>query len=155
MKLYYPFFSMLLSSACLLSAGTNNTTDNFDFPILLDQTKTLSMNEHLSMLEMQKFQMGYDEIFWFNRDFEKVRHILLHLMDSVGKIAKYCESKEHGNEPDISQLINEVFPDLLMHSLQFANEFDVNLGVKYEERINSNIKKITAYRNAKALREKE
>lgn len=154
MKLYYTFFFLLLSSACLLSAGTSNTTDNFDPPILLDQTKTLSINERLSMLEMQKFQMEYDEAFWFNRDFEKVRHILLHLMDSVGKIAKYCESKEHGNEPDASQLINEVFPDLLMHSLQFANEFDIELGEKYEERINSNINNITAYRNAKALQNK-
>ena len=154
MRLHRSFFYLALS-ASLLSARVCSATDHFDPSILLDQTRTLSMNEQLSMLEMQKFQKEYDEVFWFNRDFEKVRHVLLHLMDSVGKIAKYCESKEHGNEPDVSQLINEVFPDLLMHALQFANEFNVELGPKYEDRINSNIKNITAYRNAKVLREKE
>jgi len=97
----------------------------------------------VSMLEMQKIQREYDEDFWFNRDFEKFRHVLLHLVDDVGKIAKYCETKEHGKEPDPSELINKVLPDLLMHTLQFSNAFEIDLGEKYEARINSNIRKIS------------
>ena len=53
----------------------------------------------------------------------------------TGKMATYCEAKEHGKEPDASQLVNEVLPDLLIHALQIANYYQVDLGQKYEERI--------------------
>jgi NTP pyrophosphatase (non-canonical NTP hydrolase) len=87
--------------------------------------------------EMQQFQREFDEEnFQINDGFEKIRHILLHLMKSTGKMASYCEVKEHGKtEPDPAELINEVLPDLLMHALQIANQYDVDLGAKYEERI--------------------
>lgn len=99
----------------------------------------------------QKFQTEYDDqYFEINQDFEKVRHILLHLMKTVGKAATYCEIKEHGKtEPDPSVLINEVTPDLLIHALQLANHFQINLGDKYSERIETIIKRIEAQRASK------
>ncbi|MES2345378.1 MAG: hypothetical protein V4494_05530 [Chlamydiota bacterium] len=132
MKFRYFFLFLIFSANCVLHAIEH---------VQLDPSKKLSVEERVSMLEMQKFQREYDEEFWFNRDFEKFRHVFLHLVDSVGKIAKYCETKEHGKEPDPTQLIDEVLPDLLMHTLQFANAFDIDLGEKYEERINANIKR--------------
>lgn len=85
----------------------------------------------------QLFQNEFDEKnFEINHDFEKLRHILLHLVKTTGKMATYCEVKEHGKiEPDSSKLIDEVVPDLLIHALQIANYYDVNLGKKYTERI--------------------
>jgi hypothetical protein len=85
----------------------------------------------------QLFQSEFDEgYFEINHDFEKLRHILLHLVKTTGKMATYCEVKEHGKiEPDQSQLVNEVLPDLLIHALQIANYYHVDLGEKYAERI--------------------
>lgn len=88
-------------------------------------------------LEIQKFQYEFDEeYFEINRDFEKLRHVLLHLMKSTGKIAAYCEAKEHKNkEASPISMIDEVLPDLLIHALQIANLYEVDLGEKYEKRI--------------------
>lgn len=87
--------------------------------------------------DAQQFQSAFDdEYFEINQDFEKLRHILLHLVKTTGKMANYCEVKEHGKvEPDSSQLVNEVLPDLLIHALQIANYYQVDLGAKYQERI--------------------
>jgi hypothetical protein len=96
-------------------------------------------------VDAQKNQLDYDsKYFEINNDFEKLRHILLHLMKSTGKLASYCEIKEHGKPADYTELTDEVLPDLYMHALQIANLFEVDLATKYEERIESNIKKITA-----------
>ncbi len=86
---------------------------------------------------LQAFQKNFDEkYFEINHDFEKLRHILLHLMKTVGKMAAYCEIKEHGRtEPDSSEMIDAVLPDLLIHALQIANHYNVDLGEKYKERI--------------------
>jgi hypothetical protein len=90
----------------------------------------------LDIREAQQFQREFDEKhFQLNHGFEKIRHILLHLAISTGKMASYCETKEHGKEPDPQQLLDEVLPDLLIHALQIANHYDVDLGAKYEERI--------------------
>ena len=65
-----------------------------------------------------------------------MRHILLHLVKTTGKMATYCEAAEHGRpEPGPSQVINEVLPDLLMHALQLANYYGIDLGEKYQERV--------------------
>jgi hypothetical protein len=110
---------------------------------------SLLCGDKVSTLDVQKNQMDYDsKYFEINNDFEKLRHILLHLMKSTGKLASYCEIKEHGKPADPTQLTDEVLPDLYMHALQIANLFEVDLGAKYEERVESNIKKITASRAA-------
>ena len=94
-------------------------------------------NDDIGCQELQLFQKKFDEkYFEINNGFEKLRHILLHLVKSVGKVATYCEIKEHGKiEPDASQLVDEVLPDLLIHALQIANYYNVDLDEKYAERI--------------------
>jgi NTP pyrophosphatase (non-canonical NTP hydrolase) len=91
----------------------------------------------MNTINAQKYQKEFDEkYFEINHDFEKLRHILLHLVKTTGKMANYCEVMEHGKvEPDPSQLVNEVLSDLLIHALQIANYYDVDLGEKYAERI--------------------
>lgn len=95
------------------------------------------MSEELTNLqEMQKFQKDFDEkYFEINRDFEKLRHVLLHLVKTTGKMATYCESMEHGKETSSSQVVDEVLPDLLIHAFQIANYYDVDISKKYDERI--------------------
>ena len=99
--------------------------------------------KNLNTHDLQLFQSEFDEQHWqINTGFEKLRHILLHLVKTTGKVALYCDVKEHGKvEPDPAQLINEVIPDLLMHALQIANLYDVDLGEKYAERIEQNRKR--------------
>ncbi len=89
------------------------------------------------LAEMQKAQSEFDEkYFEINGGFEKVRHVLLHLVKTTGKMATYCEAKEHGKEiPGPEQVINEVLPDLLIHALQLANYYGIDLEEKYGERI--------------------
>lgn len=86
--------------------------------------------------DLQKTQLEFDDqYFEINEGFEKTRHIFLHLAKTTGKMATYCEAMEHGKDTDSAILINEVLPDLLIHALQIANQYDVNLTEKYEERI--------------------
>ncbi len=85
---------------------------------------------------VQQVQKDFDnEYFEINEGFEKLRHTLLHLMKTTGKIATYCEAKEHGKEPDLSPLVNEALPDLLIYALQIANLTGIDLGEKYDERL--------------------
>lgn len=106
----------------------------FRLPPLASRKRKLSIiNTHDAQLFQDEFDEKYFEI---NQDFEKLRHILLHLVKTTGKMATYCEVKEHGKtEPDAKQLIDEVLPDLLIHALQIANYYQVDLGEKYKERI--------------------
>jgi hypothetical protein len=91
----------------------------------------------------QEFQADFDDRFFeINGGFEQVRHILLHLAKSTGKMATYCEAMEHGKKGDPSQIIDEVVPDLLMHALQLANLFRLDLSAKYEERVDFVIRRI-------------
>jgi|JI9StandDraft_1071089.scaffolds.fasta_scaffold10828_4 NTP pyrophosphatase (non-canonical NTP hydrolase) len=97
---------------------------------------SLGAEELINLQEGQRFQEKFDErYFEINSGFEKIRHILLHLVKSTGKVATYCEATEHGKEVDPLQVIDEVLPDLLIHALQIANYYEVDLGKKYEERI--------------------
>lgn len=94
-------------------------------------------DEKLDIQQAQQYQQEFDaKYFEINEGFEKVRHVLLHLVKSTGKMATYCEAKEHGHgEPDPSKVINEVLPDLFIHAMQLANYYQIDLGEKYEERI--------------------
>lgn len=99
----------------------------------------------LETASIQHFQQEFDaKYFEINSDFEKLRHILLHLVKTTGKMASYCECVEHGKiNQDESTLVNEVLPDLFIHALQIANYYEVNLGEKYQERIQYIIKRST------------
>ncbi len=100
-------------------------------PIFATQTEIVSIQD------AQQFQHEFDEQYWqINEGFEKLRHILLHLVKTSAKMANFCDIKEHGKvEPDPAQLINEVLPDLFLHALQIANFYDIDLGEKYIERM--------------------
>jgi NTP pyrophosphatase (non-canonical NTP hydrolase) len=98
----------------------------------------LASEELTNLQEMQKFQKDFDEeYFEINTGFEKLRHVLLHLVKTTGKMANYCEPMEHGKETNPSQVMHEVLPDLLIHALQIANYYDINLGEEYNKRIQS------------------
>lgn len=93
--------------------------------------------------EAQVFQREFDsKYFEINEGFEKLRHVFLHLVKTSGKMATFCEAMEHGKDVDPSQVIDEVLPDLLIHALQIANFYDVDLGEKYTERIQFLIKRM-------------
>lgn len=96
-----------------------------------------SQSPSLDTYSAQEFQESFDEThFEINQGFEKLRHILLHLVKTTGKMAAYCEAMEHENRAaDPSALIDEVTPDLLIHALQLANYYQTDLGQKYNERI--------------------
>lgn len=97
------------------------------------------------MSELQQMQRNYDKQYWNHQEeFEKIRHILLHLNKLTGKLATYCEAKEHGKEHDILDEIKQNVPaDLLIYALQFANLWDQNLADMRDKRIYANIKKHT------------
>ncbi len=96
-----------------------------------------SLEASIDLKEAQVAQFEFDqEFFEINNGFEKLRHVLLHLAKTVGKMAAYCEAKEHGRDTDMAVLRDEVAPDLLIHALQIANSLDADLGVQYEGRLN-------------------
>lgn len=106
-------------------------------------SSSLFSGTDLQIGQAQAFQREFDEqYFEINTGFEKLRHILLHLVDTTGKMAAYCEAKEHRNrEASDMPMIDEVLPDLLIHALQIANHFQVDLGDKFDERIAWIVKK--------------
>ncbi len=117
---------------------------------LAASTVFATQTEIVSIQDAQQFQFEFDEQYWqINEGFEKLRHILLHLVKTSAKMANFCDIKEHGKvEPDPSQLINEVLPDLLLHALQIANFYDIDLGEKYVERMEFLIKRSMASHSA-------
>src|SRR3990167_8454175 len=97
----------------------------------------------MEMENLQKYQCEIDEkCFELNDGFKKIRHIALHLVKTMGKLATYCEAMEHeSKEVDDNVVINEVIPDLLIHSLQLSNCFNIILVEKYHERIKKIVNK--------------
>lgn len=96
----------------------------------------LAADELQNFSDLQKFQQEFDaKYFEINEGFAKIRHVLLHLVKTTGKMATYCEAIEHGRDYDSTSMINEVLPDLLIHALQIANHYNINLDEKYFERI--------------------
>jgi len=88
--------------------------------------------------EIQETQRGFDEKYWYHRDLptpEQIRHTLLHLVKLNGKIATYCEQREHGINAPLIQIVEEVIPDLLSHSLRLANLTEKDLEVLYKNRL--------------------
>src|SRR5438552_1503004 len=93
------------------------------------------------MTDMQQLQMQFDALYfdreYFRNDqnFEKLRHVLLHLMKTTGKISAYCEIQEHGNQGNRDELLDAALPDLYIYALQIANIFDIDLVSKYQQRL--------------------
>ena len=76
-------------------------------------------------------------------EFEKIRHITLHLGNLLGKLTNYCERQEHGGNHPTTQIQEEVIPDLQMYSLQLANLLGVDAGERYLSRLEENIKRLS------------
>ena len=106
----------------------------------------------LNLKEIQTLQEKYDsELFDLNTapDFEKIRHICLHISCTLGKLSRFCEKKEHvlfKNRPgDTAPLENkvseEIIPDLLIHSAQLANILGDNLEELFKNRMASNLER--------------
>lgn len=99
----------------------------------------------------QTIQRVYDNDFFelASDPFEQVRHICLHLACTLGKLSRYCEQKEHTifdrteiNQQNLEQtIINDVIPDLFIHSLQLANVYDLNLSNLFAARTSTNIER--------------
>ncbi len=101
--------------------------------------------DSLTLREVQDGQRQYDEVFWQHQgppNLIKIRHILLHLMETTGRVATWVEAAEHGgSEPATDILANKVTPDLLFHAAQLANVLNVDLGAVYVTRIDNNATK--------------
>jgi NTP pyrophosphatase (non-canonical NTP hydrolase) len=92
--------------------------------------------------EIQKIQAEYDQLYWQhnNPEFEKIRHITLHITKLLGKLAEYCEKTEHGDVIDKIKVKEQVIPDLLFYSAQLSNLLELDLGDAYMKRIEENKK---------------
>ena len=92
--------------------------------------------------EIQKIQAEYDKLYWQhnNPEFEKIRHITLHISKLLGKLAEYCEKTEHGDIIDKSKITDQVIPDLVFYSVQLSNLLELDLGDAYMKRIEENKK---------------
>ena len=51
----------------------------------------------MEIKELQIKQSEFDKLYWEHNssEFEKVRHITLHMGKLLGKLSTYCEAKEH------------------------------------------------------------
>jgi hypothetical protein len=103
-----------------------------------------STSELINTQEAQQLQRDFDEKYFFQLkdDFPKMRHILIHLVKTTGKFAAWCDTHDHGKSgADDAQVIHEVLPDLLLHALQIANHFNIDLGREYQVRMEQLIKR--------------
>ena len=97
----------------------------------------------MTTLELQKHQKIYDAEHWDvnGSELEQARHILLHLMKAVGKLADWCERAEHGAHTSTDQITQEVAPGLQFHALQLANIFERDLEDDYLALLERNIRR--------------
>ncbi len=108
----------------------------------------------MQLTELQQYQRDYDKNFYEinSPDFHKIRHILLHLTKTNGKLAAYCEAKEHRVNQNTSldfEFSEEIIPDLLLYALQLANIFEVDLDEAYLKHLEANKKILEKKRYAK------
>lgn len=95
--------------------------------------------------ELQRKQAEHDKKYGHHHEeFEKIRHITLHMGKLLGKLSTYCEAHEHGAHPSSDIIRNEVIPDLLVYSLQLGNLFKINLERTYTERLEQNTQRLHA-----------
>lgn len=88
--------------------------------------------------ELQRLQTELDKEYWQHKDLpipEQIRHSTLHLVKLLGKLGTYCEQQEHGIDYPLTQIIEEVIPDLLSHSLRFSNLLNPELEKLYQDRL--------------------
>ncbi|UOZ08760.1 hypothetical protein [Amycolatopsis sp. WQ 127309] len=101
---------------------------------------------------LQVLQRSYDDDMWDieQPEFEKIRHIHLHLSVSLGKLAKAIEPLDHrfhrGEAVDVPTMKEDLSPilaDLLMHVSQIANMLDGELNSMLLNRYKKNALKFS------------
>jgi hypothetical protein len=93
---------------------------------------------------MQEMQAAYDASYWEHnatKD-DKIRHILLHLCKSLGKMSGYCEAREHGKEASTDIISQEVARDLLIHAMQLFNLLGLRADTAYVQRLKDNMTRL-------------
>lgn len=104
----------------------------------------------MKISELQQCQSKYDSQYFTHEnksEFEQIRHITLHVMKLAGKLATYCEEKEHDKISSKEKIINEVIPDLLAFSLQLGNKLNINVENAYQKRLTDNMQRLSKLLN--------
>lgn len=82
----------------------------------------------MNLREVQDIQAAYDADFWSHQPGpETICHSERHIGKLMGKIATVAETYDHGETPDLSQLDDEVIPDLLIFAARLANDRNIDL----------------------------
>lgn len=85
--------------------------------------------------EVQSLQADYDKRFWgHNAGKETICHSERHIAKLLGKLATAAEIYDHGEEPDLSQLDEEIIPDLLIYAARLANDRGIDLELAFTNR---------------------
>ena len=108
----------------------------------------------MNLQKLQQHQINYDADFYEINEpaFDKIRHILLHLTKTNGKLASYCEAKEHKvnqETPLDFQFSPEIISDLLVYELQLSNVFQIDLEESYLKHLENNANHIKQMQYAK------
>ena len=89
----------------------------------------------MDLIEVQSLQEEYDKDHWaHNQGPPTISHSERHIAKLTGKIATVAEMFDHGEEPDLSQLVNEVIPDLLIYAAKLANDRGIDLNEAFRNR---------------------
>jgi len=102
----------------------------------------------MDIKEFLEIQREFDKKYLEHKNLpvpEQIRHITLHIGKMIGKFSTYCEQQEHGVSYDLTQIINEAIPDLLMHSLRLSNLLNEDLEELYKDRLEILRRKIEKY----------
>lgn len=92
----------------------------------------------MNLSEVQAAQAAYDLDHWAHQPGqETICHSERHIGKLMGKIATVAEMYDHDEIPDLSQLDNEVIPDLLIFAARLANDRGIDLGQAFVDRTES------------------
>lgn len=89
----------------------------------------------MNLQDVQSTQAKFDTSFWnHSPGLETICHSERHIGKLMGKISTIAEAFDHGVEPDLSRLDEEVIPDLLIFAARRANERGINLSEAFVKR---------------------
>lgn len=89
----------------------------------------------MDLREVQSQQAEYDKDHWaHDQGPSTISHSERHIAKLTGKIATVAEMFDHDEEPDLSQLDNEVIPDLLIYAARLANDRGIDLNEAFRSR---------------------
>lgn len=82
----------------------------------------------MNLREVQEVQAAFDAQHWSHEPgIQTVSHSERHITKLAGKIATVAEMYDHDEMPDLTQLDEEVIPDLLIFAARLANDRGINL----------------------------